>query len=319
MAEVSLVRDLGIGAASPRKSPTVEEAGEKFVSLNEWIFGPPSPEPSHIDAPPSPKKGYTVATDGSNKSIGDDVIPSPNMQNRTVIHGANTEKGTVIQGPNTEKRTVINGPNTEKRTITQGPNTDKRTVIHGSNTQKMTISSSPNKKMSIISPSKERTVTPGSTKDRKTATPTIKERLKTPTKTGRMDTPSKLKNSIVPYLAPNQENNRCVPKRGPVVKLNFDLPSELCPPSRPSLPTGSAIPDRGNFSETTPFKSGDGGDSKSTGLANWTKNGNSSKNATPQKSGDGGQTILNIMSNVAPRCLWVTIVNADDGNRYVIT
>ena len=81
----------------------------------------------------------------------------------------------------------------------------------------------------------------------------------------------------------------------------------------------SATPDLGNFSKTTSFKSGDGGDSSSMGMANWTRNGNSSKNATPQKSGDGGQTILNIMSNVAPRCLWVTIVNADDGNRYVIT
>ena len=72
-----------IGAASPRKSPTVthnEEAGEKIVSLKEWIFGPPSPEISHIDAPPSPKKGYTTASDGSSKSIGDE-------ERRTVILG----------------------------------------------------------------------------------------------------------------------------------------------------------------------------------------------------------------------------------------
>ena len=77
--------------------------------------------------------------------------------------------------------------------------------------------------------------------------------------------------------------------------------------------------DHGSISKTTTFKSGDGGDSSSTGMANWTRNGNSSKNATPEKSGDGGHTILNIMGNVSPCCLGVTIVNANDGNRYINT
>ena len=72
--------------------------------------------------------------------------------------------------------------------------------------------------------------------------------------------------------------------------------------------------DHGSIQKTTTFKSGDGGDSSSTSMANWTRNGNSSKNATPEESGDWGHTILNIIGNVSPRHLGVTIVDAKDTN-----
>ena len=60
----------------------------------------------------------------------------------------------------------------------------------------------------ISSPSKEkRTVIPSPSKDERiTATPTKHEKPRTPTKAGRMDVTQR--NSIVPYLTPNQEMAR---------------------------------------------------------------------------------------------------------------
>ena len=302
LPKVSLTRDLSM------------EAARHVVRSHVG----PSPRKSHISGSSS-KDG--VHSYGSNKSSG---VYGPTKEIGTVKNSPTKEIGTVKISPAKEKGftssakeigTVKTGSANEIGSIKTSPAMEIGTVKR-SITTKMAEENG-----TVISSSKEtgRVKTSPATKNgtvSKEKTPT-KVKTATPSKGGRMNvTPTKSKNSIVPYLASNSEQGRS----GPVVSLNFDMPILTPRDSAASMhhgivnmsrgyraEDGNTSPDGGNFSNSTP-ESGNGGNSSSTGVVRCVGSGKFTSTAKPEE-------IFNVMVNESPRCLWVTIENADDGNR----